>query len=255
MVFKVPPTLLLHIRRKIRLRALWSKPGDPGPDVFCTPPRYRKHSRKTEECSSTRCLYLNNSCPTILTLLLAMLDLSQSRLTEIHIPRIGIALALHRRGNSWYMVLPRAYGMAGGNKFFGCLNSPQLLDSTPDPSLVQQGLKPRFWLRDGSDWEYGSTKLTIDGLLQSDPPIFKDSGVRRKVELKENGMIKMIEERLVEVLLKESELCQRCAWCGCWELSYEGESRHCQRGVGTDGRPLYWCGVSNSLILLYCDLR
>jgi hypothetical protein len=169
---------------------------------------------------------------------------SLTRLTDFCIPNLGIQMALHRRKNSWYIVLARAYGMANGNRLCGILNSPLSSSSSVDPPQRHPNLNPRIWLRDDSVWAYDKSVSSIDRLLSTEPPIFKDSGLARKVEVKDDGGVRLIEERLVEVLLKEEELCQRCAWCGYWEeVDYH---RHRKAGEGSDGRPLYWCGVSFS---------
>jgi hypothetical protein len=49
-----------------------------------------------------------------------------------------------------------------------------------------------------------------------------------------------VVEPLVEVLLTEEQLCQRCAYYGSWEYSYTGEVRY-QKVEGSDSNPLYWC--------------
>jgi hypothetical protein len=182
-----------------------------------------------------------------------MQDPPQTRLTTIYMPKIGIETALHRRRNTWYIVLPRAYGMANGFKRFGTLNAPHSSDTSADPPTGHPNLNPRFWLRDGADWEGGNHLLTIDELMRADPPIFKDSGLKRKTEIKESNRVRLVEETLVEVILKEEELCQRCAWCGCWEHNYKGEKRHCKMSEGSDGRPVYWCGVSSLYLLILSD--
>jgi hypothetical protein len=76
--------------------------------------------------------------------------------------------------------------------------------------------------------------------MDVEPAVFKNVGLRRTVKVGKGET----EERLVEVLIKEEEYCQRCAWCGRWEYSDEGSARHKKeeqpRGVGA----VYWCGVS-----------
>ncbi|KAF2877766.1 hypothetical protein BDV95DRAFT_449 [Massariosphaeria phaeospora] len=85
--------------------------------------------------------------------------------------------------------------------------------------------------------------------MQAEPRVFKDSGLKRTVKIKIRGDVeKDIEERLVEVLFKEEQLCQRCAWCGEWEYSYASSTRHRRVREGKDGRPIYWCQVSQSFL-------
>ncbi|SJL08551.1 uncharacterized protein ARMOST_11917 [Armillaria ostoyae] len=159
-------------------------------------------------------------------------DRPQTRLVSFSTPVIHIEVALHRRCNRWYIVYPRAYGMADGWKLFAPLNQPQPSDSSTTPP--KQSLHHRFWLR-----ECPSVALT--DLLAATPPILKATGTTRRVKVED----KEIEEPQVEVLLNDEQLCQRCAYCGCWEYSYPGETRHekvAQRGE--DG--IYWCGVSVS---------
>lgn len=160
---------------------------------------------------------------------LCMLLCPQTRLVSFSTPVIHIEVALHRRCNRWYIVYPRAYGMADGWKLFAPLNQPQPSDSSTTPP--KQSLHHRFWLR-----ECPSVALT--DLLAATPPILKATGTTRRVKVED----KEIEEPQVEVLLNDEQLCQRCAYCGCWEYSYPGETRHekvTQRGE--DG--IYWCGV------------
>lgn len=174
---------------------------------------------------------------------------TQVKIQDIYTSKIPMAVALHRRGNRWYLVFPRAYGMAEGNKLFACLNDPQPQDGSPDPPSSQFNLNPRFWLRDGKDWDVlwgGWSYIDVEDLLSAETPFLKDSGLRRKVKIGsgKGKEWREVEERLVEVLLKEEQLCQRCAYCGGWEYSYQGDVRYRKVGEGRDARPMYWCGVS-----------
>jgi hypothetical protein len=162
-------------------------------------------------------------------------------LKPINFPSVGLEVGLHRRSNNFYIVLTRAYGLSSGYKLYTQLNFPQPLDPSPDPPASHPHLNPRIWLRDGRDFGF---KMTFEELLGAEPSIFKESGLRRKEKAKGvHGEDMEVEERLVEVLLKEEEYCQRCAWCGVWENSGE-RTRHQKAGVGKDSRQLYWCGVS-----------
>ncbi|KAF1994948.1 hypothetical protein P154DRAFT_624298 [Amniculicola lignicola CBS 123094] len=174
-----------------------------------------------------------------------MQNAPKTPLTQIIPGRFSLPTALHRRGLRWYLVFPRAYGMAGGWKLFGALNDLHQQDTDADPPSSQFNLNPRFWLRDGNDWASGDGYSTInaDELLNSETPFMKDSGVRRKVWIETKGKERReVEEKLVEVLLKEEELCQRCAYCGVWEYCYQDSTRHRKVGEGKDGRLVYWCG-------------
>jgi hypothetical protein len=62
--------------------------------------------------------------------------------------------------------------------------------------------------------------MTFEELMGAEPSMFKDSGLRRKVNAKHVGGAKHeVEERSVEMLLKEEQYSQQCAWCGVWEDS------------------------------------
>ncbi|KAF2830049.1 hypothetical protein CC86DRAFT_453554 [Ophiobolus disseminans] len=163
-----------------------------------------------------------------------------SPITDLYFPHFSLPTALHRRASTFYIVFPRAYGMANGNKLFAQLNCPQPKDPTPDPPKSQSHLNPRFWHREGSS---GTTFMAFDQLMGVEPRVFKDVGLRRKVLVKEgSGREVEVEERLVEVLVKEEEYCQRCAWCGVWEYSYEKGVRHKRLKEQAHGVALYWCG-------------
>jgi hypothetical protein len=82
--------------------------------------------------------------------------------------------------------------------------------------------------------------MTFADLLGVEPVVFKDVGLRRKVNVDK----KEVEERLVEVLMKEEEYCQRCAWCGGWEYSGGDSPRYCKEKEQDKNGALYWCGVS-----------
>jgi hypothetical protein len=123
---------------------------------------------------------------------------------------VGLELGIHRHCNTFYIVLTRAYGLARGYKIWTRLNFPQPLDPSPDPPASHPHLSPRIRLRDARDSEFGNSKMTFEKLMGAEPSIFKDSGLRRKVNAKHVGGAKMeVEERLVEVLLKEKEYSQR----------------------------------------------
>lgn len=174
-------------------------------------------------------------------------------ITEIYFSSFKAPLALHRRANRYHIVLPRAYGMSSGYKNWLCLNNPGPNDASPDPPVSHAHLNPRIWLRSGRDWVYKDSNygLTLEVLMSAEPRVFKDSGLRRTAKdvIHKHGNEVEIEEWLVEVLLKEEELCQRCAWCGRWELSYVGEPRFGKAGEGKNGRPMYWCGVSGETLI------
>jgi hypothetical protein len=160
-----------------------------------------------------------------------------STITDLYFPIFKLPTALHRRGNTFYIVFPRAYGMAAGNKCFAQLNFPLDSDPSPDPPSSQPHLNPRFWHRESAGHPL---EMTFANLMGVEPEVFKDVGLRRTIKV--DG--KEVEERLVEVLIREEEYCQRCAWCGEWEYSYEGSSRHSKEKQQIDGTTLYWCGVS-----------
>ncbi|KAK0463015.1 uncharacterized protein EV420DRAFT_1233935, partial [Desarmillaria tabescens] len=82
-------------------------------------------------------------------------------------PMIHVEVALHRRCNRWYIVYPRAYGMADGWKLFAPLNQPQLSDTSI--ALPKQSLRHRFWFRE-------SPNTTLADLLAATPPILKVTG-------------------------------------------------------------------------------
>ncbi|KAF2798810.1 hypothetical protein K505DRAFT_371450 [Melanomma pulvis-pyrius CBS 109.77] len=178
---------------------------------------------------------------------------SKPPLPSISIPSLGgIEVVLHRRGLRWYLVFGRAYGMAAGWKLCAQLNEPRPQDTDSSPPSSHSHLNPRFWLRDGADWELGNSMVSADDLLRDDvePPFLKDTGLRRTVEVKtdrKEGEMKslfansegcVVEERLVEVLLKADQLSQRCAYCGGWEYTYEGDKRHQKVAAGAHGRLL-----------------
>jgi hypothetical protein len=161
----------------------------------------------------------------------------QPTITNLYFPSFQLPTAVHRRGNTFYIVFPRAYGMAVGNKCFAQLSFPQDSDPSPDPPASQSHLNPRFWHREGAGHPL---EMTFADLLGVEPVVFKDVGLRRKVNVDK----KEVEERLVEVLMKEEEYCQRCAWCGGWEYSGEDSPRYCKEKEQEKNGALYWCGVS-----------
>jgi hypothetical protein len=155
-----------------------------------------------------------------------------STITDLCFPNFKLPTALHRRRNAFFIVFPRAYGMAAGNKVFAQLSFPRGIDPAPDPPPSQAHLNPRFWHRE--------VEMSFANLMGVEPAIFKNVGLRRTVRV---GKCQ-VEERLVEVLIKEEQYCQRCAWCGRWEYSDAGEARHKREEEPNGGRTLYWCGVS-----------
>lgn len=169
----------------------------------------------------------------------------------------AIEHALHRRGNEWYVVFTRGYGMAY-SRCVGQISSPgesssssspsswtlkKKASATHDPPSSKPHLNPRFWLRDGRDFEpsyFGSELLDFDTLFSTEPRVLADTGMRRTRKCGE----KDVEERLVEVIVKEEGISQRCATCGEWESTYHCSARHQKVGEDGDGMPIYWCGVS-----------
>ena len=156
----------------------------------------------------------------------------------------ALEFALHRRGNEWHVVYARAYGMAV-NRWAGQISSPSTKKEsvTHDPPSSSRHLHPRFWLRDGKEFEpkyLGSEFFDFGTMMNTDPPVLADTGIRRTRKCGEND----VEEMLVEVLVKEEGLCHRCATCGSWETSSRWDSRHQKVGESGGGRPTYWCGVS-----------
>ncbi|USP77441.1 hypothetical protein yc1106_04715 [Curvularia clavata] len=173
-------------------------------------------------------------------------------------PRVRLSVALHRRGNDWFVVLPLAYGMAGGNRYFGQISSPDEPSSstgnnkaTHDPPSSNTNLNPRFWLRNGRDFDdgCGNEMLEAEDLLNAEPSVFRDSGLKRTRKVVDaRGSRKKATERecteiLVEVLVKEEGLCHRCATCGGWENCYAWSPRHKMVGEDKEGQPVYWCGT------------
>jgi hypothetical protein len=160
-----------------------------------------------------------------------------STITDLYFPNFKLPSALHRRGNAFYVVFPRPYGMACGNKCFAQLNFPRSADPAPNPPPSQVHLNPRFWHREGGGDPF---EMSFANLMGVEPAVFKDVGICRTVKVGK----KEAKERLVEVLIKEEEYCQRCAWCGRWEYSYERSAKHQREEEPKGCRVLYWCGVS-----------
>jgi hypothetical protein len=165
----------------------------------------------------------------------------------------GIEYALHRKGNSWYIVYPRAYGMAA-SRWVACLNNPRSTDppSTAPPASLPH-LNHRFW--------YNSNEITLDDLLKAKPmytdtnqPLVKVTGMSRTEKKREFGSPNQldVEAKQVEVLISDDQLCGRCMYCGIWEVS--GNTARFEK-IGQDGDdPLHWCGVnvwSSSLEMRY----
>jgi hypothetical protein len=162
-------------------------------------------------------------------------------------PFTHLEVALHRRGNEWLIVHPRGYGMAEGQKLFGKIScdDEHSNSATHDPPASKPNLNPRFWMVNDS-----ALGVHEGHMFKAEPEVLKDSGITRTrtFEIK-NVFGKVVgeevkEEKLVEVLVKEEELCHRCASCGQWEYSYADSPRHKKIGEDKDGRPVYWCGVS-----------
>jgi hypothetical protein len=154
----------------------------------------------------------------------------------------GIELALHHRRNTWFVVFPRAYGMAA-SRWVACLNNPRSTDppSTAPPASLPH-LNHRFW--------YNSTEIALDDLLKAKPmftdtdqPLVKVTGLSRTEKQRGSGSQSQldVEAKQVEVLISEDQLCRRCMYCGIWEVS-GNTVRYTQ--VGQDGDDaLHWCGV------------
>ncbi len=98
-------------------------------------------------------------------------DRTQTRLVSFSTPVIHIEVALHRRYNRWYIVYPRAYGMADGWKLFAPLNESQLSDLSTAPP--KQSLHHRFWLRE-------CPSVALADLLAATPQILKATGTTRR---------------------------------------------------------------------------
>jgi hypothetical protein len=148
----------------------------------------------------------------------------------------GIELALHRRRNRWYVVLPRAYGMAE-SRWWADLNHPRPTDPpSTGPPTSHPHLHHRFW--------FNSNHVTLDDILKAEPPVLKVTGISRMEKAATVGSDTdvTVEANQVEVLISEDELCRRCAFCGLWEVS---NSNYRYEKVGQDGDDrIYWCGVS-----------
>jgi hypothetical protein len=155
----------------------------------------------------------------------------------------GIECALHRKGNNWYIVHPRAYGMAE-SRWVACLNNPRSTDpaSTAPPASLPH-LNHRFW--------YNSDRITLDDLLKAKPiyadtnqPLVKVTGMSRTEKKREFGSQSQldVEAKQVEVLISDDQLCRRCMYCGIWEVS--GSAARFEK-IGQDGDDaLHWCGVN-----------
>jgi len=61
---------------------------------------------------------------------------SQPKLRTFDLPQFRACLALYRRANHWFIVFPRAYGMAKGWKLFAKLNEPRASDRALSPSFT-----------------------------------------------------------------------------------------------------------------------
>jgi hypothetical protein len=154
--------------------------------------------------------------------------------------------------------------MANGWKLAAELNDPGPSNTASEPPSSHSRLNRRFWLKDRKSWEGVNAMLGCEDLLGADvePGFLKDTGIRRTIAVEGTGRAKneteeselvdavggiVVEERLVEVLLKDEELSQRCAYCGGWEYTYTGDERHKKIETGKSGKVYYWCGVSISL--------
>lgn len=68
----------------------------------------------------------------------------KTRVTDFYTPEsAGLLSALHKRGNRWYAVSPRAYGMANGWKLWAPLNEPRDTDTASRAGKDSM----RFWHR------------------------------------------------------------------------------------------------------------
>ncbi len=175
---------------------------------------------------------------------------TKSRVADFSTPKSsGILSALHKRGNRWYAVSPRAYGMADGWKLWAALNEPRAADAVSPAGKDSM----RFWHRAPQSGVIPG-QFSLEDLLAVEPPIFRDAGLRRKAVSPPNPPGSgggpeqddtAIEEALVEVLLAPDQLSQRCAYCGAWEYSGD-DARHLKVGETRDHVGIYYCGVSES---------
>ncbi|EPQ56522.1 hypothetical protein GLOTRDRAFT_138232 [Gloeophyllum trabeum ATCC 11539] len=151
------------------------------------------------------------------------------------IGRYGLSLCLHRRGNRWYIVWGRGYGMAV-NRWVASLNSPRRSDPpTTAPPKGLEHLNHRFWFNPTQDPE----KLLQD-LLAADKPVIKLTGNSRREKWAGDPTGRTeIDAKQVEVLVPDDQLSRRCAFCGSWENT--GDPRWCKVEDGED--PVYWCSA------------
>lgn len=162
----------------------------------------------------------------------------------------GIEFALHRRGNNYYVVFPRNYGMAE-SRWVASLNQPR--SNNPEetaPPASHPHLNRRFW------FNTDSTMITLEDLLNHTPirsseepvQLLKVTGTSTTEKKAGRGEQVEVEVKQVEVLLSEDRFCWRCAYCGSWEVTISflddsGGKRY--QKVGQDGDDaVYWCGVS-----------
>lgn len=151
----------------------------------------------------------------------------------------GIEFALHRRRNNYYMVHPRAYGMAE-SRWFASLNQPRSADPAETaPPVSHPHLNRRFW--------YNSSEVTLEDLLTAQPisgeleQLLKVTGTIATQNRAGWGGQPDVEVKQVEVVLDEDRFCRRCEYCGGWESTTDGGQRY--QKVGQNGDDvMYWCG-------------
>jgi hypothetical protein len=158
----------------------------------------------------------------------------------------ALELAFHRRGNKYYVVFPRAYGMMASREFCS-LNEPR--SNNPEetaPPTSHPHLNRRIW------FNTDSSMLTLEKLLAAeslDPDqeaqeLLKVTGTSKMEKAAGRGEQPDIEANQVEIILSEDRFCWRCAYCGGWESEgYTNDDERYQK-VGQDGDDaVYWCGV------------
>ena len=110
-----------------------------------------------------------------------MAPVSGNHLQPLNFPSVGLDVALHHRSNTFYLILTHPYGLSSGYNIYADLNCPQPQDLSPDPPTSYPHLNQRKWLRDGRDRDGGKEKISFGELMGVEPSMFKDSGLRRKV--------------------------------------------------------------------------
>lgn len=94
------------------------------PDLFCHPP----HLTGLSSPNKPHVAYLARLKGTRILGLGQMTENPPlgNALMSLHLPRVrGLELALHRRGDEWFVVSARGYGMAGGTRHWGQISSPE----------------------------------------------------------------------------------------------------------------------------------